>query len=54
VVQFGYHLQQTFVSHVSDLEQAILKSVEEQNDPEIAIVPEGPYVVPRYTGPELS
>lgn len=47
-------LQQTFLTHVTDLKQAILASVEEQNDPEIAVVPEGPYVVPRYTGPTLS
>lgn len=47
-------LEQTFITHVTNLEQAILASVKEQNDPEIAVVPEGPYVVPRYTGPVLS
>ena len=46
-------LQQTFVTHVTDLKQAILASVTEQDDPEIAIIPEGPYVVPRYTGPTV-
>jgi len=43
-------LQQTFVTHATDLKQAILDSVKKQNDPEIAVIPEGPYVVPRYTG----
>jgi len=46
-------LKQIFVTHVKNLEQAILDSVKEQNDPEIAVVPEGPYVVPRYTGPPV-
>jgi len=39
-----------FVDHVTDLQQAILDSVAEHDDPEIAVIPEGPYVVPRYTG----
>ncbi len=43
-------LTHIFVDHVSDLEQAILGSVKDQGDPEIAVIPEGPYVVPRYTG----
>ncbi len=42
---------QLFVDQIADLQQAILDSVTEQNDPEIAVIPEGPYVVPRYTGP---
>ncbi|MCG6931513.1 MAG: nickel-dependent lactate racemase [Desulfofustis sp.] len=47
-------LQQTFVTHVTDLKRAILDSVAEQNDAEIAVIPEGPYVVPRYTGPPVD
>lgn len=43
-------LAQIFVDHVTDLQQAILDSVAEHDDPEIAVIPEGPYVVPRYTG----
>ena len=43
-------LTQIFVDHVTDLQQAILDSVAEHDDPEIAVIPEGPYVVPRYTG----
>lgn len=43
-------LTQIFVDHVTDLPQAILDSAAEHDDPEIAVIPEGPYVVPRYTG----
>lgn len=41
-------LQETFVAHTDSLEQAVLDSVEHQNNREIAVIPEGPYVVPRY------
>ncbi len=43
-------LDKIFVDHVTDLEQAIMDSVKKQNDPEIAVIPEGPYVVPHYSG----
>ncbi len=43
-------LRQIFVEHITDLKQAILDSVKEHDDPEIGVIPEGPYVVPRYTG----
>ncbi|MGI9536067.1 MAG: nickel-dependent lactate racemase [Desulfocapsaceae bacterium] len=43
-------LAQIFVDHVTDLQQTILDSVAEHDDPEIAVIPEGPYVVPRFTG----
>ncbi len=41
-------LSHIFVDHVTDLEQTVLKSVREHEDTDIAIIPEGPYVVPRY------
>ena len=43
-------LQETFVEHIDSVEQAILQSVEEQGSKEIAVIPEGPYVVPRFQG----
>ena len=43
-------LNHIFVDHITDLEQAILDSVKEHDDPEIGVIPEGPYVVPRYSG----
>jgi len=43
-------LNKIFVDHISDLNQAILESVKKHADPEIAVIPEGPYVVPRYSG----
>jgi nickel-dependent lactate racemase len=45
------HLAHIFVDHVTDLEQAVLESVRQHDDPEIAVIPEGPYVVPRYVDP---
>lgn len=42
-------LGQIFVDHVTDLTQTILDSVGEHRDHDIAVIPEGPYVVPRYT-----
>jgi len=41
-------LAHIFVDHITDLEQAVLESVREYDDPDIAVIPEGPYVVPRY------
>ncbi len=46
-------LAQTGIEHVNDLHQAILASVARQKDYEIAVIPEGPYVIPRYR-PERS
>jgi nickel-dependent lactate racemase len=43
-------LAQTYVEPVASLEQAIRSSVEKQGSKEIAVIPEGPYVVPRYVG----
>jgi len=43
-------LNKIFVDHISDLNRAIIESVEKHGDPEIAVIPEGPYVVPRYSG----
>ncbi len=43
-------LAQTYVEPVASLEQAIRASVEKQGSKEIAVIPEGPYVVPRYVG----
>ena len=43
-------LEKIFVDHISDINKAIMDSVKKHGDPEIAVIPEGPYVVPRYTG----
>ena len=43
-------LSKIFVEHVTDLHQTILDCVKDHDDSEIAVIPEGPYVVPRYTG----
>lgn len=42
-------LDQIFVDHVTDLKQTIVDSAGQQRDHDIAVIPEGPYVVPRYT-----
>jgi lactate racemase len=39
----------TGVRHVEDLARAVLASVRDQGDPNVAVVPEGPYVIPAYT-----
>jgi nickel-dependent lactate racemase len=41
-------LARIFVDHITDLQQAVLESVREHDDGDIAVIPEGPYVVPRY------
>jgi nickel-dependent lactate racemase len=41
-------LAHIFVDHITDLQQAVLESVREHDDGDIAVIPEGPYVVPRY------
>jgi lactate racemase len=40
----------TGVEVVSDLDGAVREAVAGDNDPEIAFIPEGPYVIPRYAG----
>ena len=40
----------TGVTHVSNLEEAIISSVKKHGSKEIALIPEGPYVIPRYPG----
>jgi nickel-dependent lactate racemase len=39
-------LAQTYVEHVASLEEAIIESVSMQGDTDIAVIPEGPYVIP--------
>ncbi len=41
-------LQQTYVQHVSSIEEAIRESISNHKSAEIAVIPEGPYVVPRF------
>ncbi|MEO1720751.1 MAG: hypothetical protein AAFR23_11115, partial [Pseudomonadota bacterium] len=36
----------TGVHHTDDLTRAIADSIEKHDDPDIAVIPEGPYVVP--------
>jgi nickel-dependent lactate racemase len=43
-------LADTYVEHIDSLEEAILASVEQNGSREIGVLPEGPYVVPRFTG----
>ena len=33
---------------IDDIQAAIARSIETSGDPSVAIIPEGPYVVPRY------
>jgi hypothetical protein len=41
-------LRITGVEPVQSVDQAIADSIARHDDPAIAIIPEGPYVVPRY------
>ncbi len=41
-------LAKTYVEHVSSLEQAITASVARQGSNDIAVIPEGPYVIPHF------
>ncbi len=43
--------RQTCVEHVESVESAIIASVKEQDSREIAIIPEGPYVIPLPADP---
>lgn len=44
-------LARTGIESVGSLHEAIMASVRRQGDREIAVIPEGPYVVPRYRSP---
>ena len=39
-------LDNVVVEHVSSLEEAVADSIRVHKDPDIAVVPEGPYVIP--------
>jgi lactate racemase len=41
-------LKITFVQTASSVEEAVMASVREHGDPEVAVVPEGPYVIPLF------
>jgi nickel-dependent lactate racemase len=41
-------LGQTYVEYAPSLEEAIIASVSMQGDNDIAVIPEGPYVIPHY------
>ena len=38
----------TGVNVVDSIEDAVARSIETSGDPTIAVIPEGPYVVPRF------
>jgi len=38
----------TGVNVVDSIEDAVARSVEASGDPAVAVIPEGPYVVPRF------
>ena len=40
-------LKDVFVDSVSSIEEAVMGSVKAHGDPDVAVVPEGPYVIPR-------
>jgi len=41
-------LQDVFVDSVSSVEDAVAASVKAHNDPDVGVVPEGPYVIPNF------
>jgi hypothetical protein len=45
-------LQKTGVAWIASLSEAIAASTSRHNDPDIAVIPEGPYVVPRFRPPD--
>jgi len=45
-------LKDTCVNRISSVEKAVLKSVRKHNNNRVAVVPEGPYVVPRIDLPQ--
>jgi lactate racemase len=46
----GRSAEDAFVPRIRSVEEAVKESVRKHKDPEIAVVPEGPYVIPLYTG----
>jgi nickel-dependent lactate racemase len=46
----GSDRELTGVGVIDDLTAAIARSISRSGDPDVAIIPEGPYVVPRYAG----
>jgi hypothetical protein len=44
-------LKDVFVDPVPSVEAAVAGSVKAHGDPDIAVVPEGPYVIPLYSAP---
>lgn len=42
------NLQDVFVDLVSSVQDAVIASVKAHNDPGVAVVPEGPYVIPHF------
>ena len=45
-------LAQTYVEHAESLEEAIIATAALQKDNDVAVIPEGPYVIPHYKGQE--
>jgi hypothetical protein len=41
-------LKDVFVDPVASIEGAVIASVKAHGDPDIAVVPEGPYVIPHF------
>jgi len=41
-------LEQTYIGHATSLKEAITASVSRQQDNDVAVIPEGPYVIPHY------
>ncbi len=41
-------LGQTYVEHVTSLDEAVIASVSSQGSSDIAVIPEGPYVIPHH------
>ncbi len=41
----------TGINVIDSIEDALVRSIESSGDPAVAVIPEGPYVVPRFAGP---
>jgi hypothetical protein len=46
-------LKNVYVEQVSSIEEAIMASVRAQGDNKIAVVPEGPVVIPFFSGDQV-
>ena len=44
----------TGVNVVDSIEDAVAQSVASAGDPAVAVIPEGPYVVPRFAAPAMQ